>query len=75
MSERGPELRAKYGSGELLKSEDNVVTFGHNSEEAARAFVDANLEDGYEAWVDNIDGQWCSVVDINPVLDRMIGNV
>jgi hypothetical protein len=64
MSKRGEALRAKYGSGELLEIEGSVFCFGHDSEEAARAFASANLDDGYLSWIDFRNERWCSIVDV-----------
>ena len=75
MNDRGAELREKYGTPEMLEPDvsGRVFVWAHDSEEAARAFVTANIESGFEAWADQRNGRWCSVVDAGPLLDR-IGN-
>lgn len=76
MSDRGAELRAKYGKPEFLEPDvsGQVFVFGHKSQEAAEAFVKASREDGYIASAEQRDGRWCSVVDLSPVLAEIKRN-
>lgn len=72
MSSRGEALRAKYGVGQNLGQDSpNVFVWGHKSQEAAEAFVAANQEDGFDSRAEQRDGQWVSVVDLNPYLNSL----
>lgn len=67
----GEELRAKYG--EPVKLDDvvpgEVFAFLHNSQEAAQAFVDSNIENhGHPGWKEQREEGWVSVVDLRPRL-------
>lgn len=68
------ELLEKYGQSRRLPDdiEGKVIVFGHDSEEAALAYVDANIEHyDHEAWMENRDGQWVSIVDLRPAIARI----
>jgi hypothetical protein len=69
MSLSREELLERYGQPARLPDDldGKILVFGHDSEEAALAYVDANIEHyDHEAWMENRDGQWVSVVDLRP---------
>lgn len=68
------ELLEKYGTPTRLPDdiEGKVLAFGHESHEAAHAYVQANKEHyDHRAWVERRYGQWVSVVDLRPAIARI----
>lgn len=68
------ELLEEYGQPTRLPDDidGQVLVFGHDSEEAALAYVDANIEHyDHEAWMEQREGQWVSVVDLRPAIARI----
>lgn len=65
------ELHAKYGWGirQLDDVSGEVLVFAHESEEAARAYAEANIEHyGYPCTVEYRNGQWVNIIDLRPRL-------
>lgn len=64
------ERAEKYGWPQRIGDyAPNVLQFEHESEEGARLSSQANIDEyGHPSWVENRNGIWVSVVDLNPAL-------
>jgi hypothetical protein len=60
----------KYGKPVRLEDdEENVVVFAHESKLSAELSAHANREQYHHpSWVDERDGQWVCVIDLNPAI-------
>jgi hypothetical protein len=72
LEKRRRDLLAQYGEPTRLADvEENVIAFGHRSQEAAEAFAAGNRDRfGHPSWAEQRDGVWASVVDLRPAAGK-----